>query len=108
MKINKMTAIILSIILIILLTGCVDDLVSTEVKEVNAFVTNVHSNRDGDWITVEYDGAKSCWDNAELCNAYESCLGKTIKCNMIVRTYESGKITKKLVYNQELIEQNNN
>lgn len=107
MNVRKITAIILSIILIILLTGCGNDLVSTEVKEVNAFVTNVYSTRYGDGITVEYDGAKNSWDNEGLYNYYKNCLGGTIKCYMIVRTYESGKVTKKLVYNQELIKQNN-
>ncbi len=103
MKANKIITIILSIILVVSLTGCNSGLVSTEVKEVNAFVTDVYANCFGYFITVEYDGVKNEWNNSELYSDYKNCLGKTIKCYMIIRIYESGEITKKLVYNQELI-----
>lgn len=103
MKTNKIISIIFSIILIISLTSCsYNNLVSTEVNEVDAFVTDMYEGRFEYFVTVEYDGAKNQWNNEEVYKAYDNRLGATIKCHMIIRTYENGRVTKELVYNQEL------
>ena len=104
MKIIKLTAIILSISMCILLTGCKSVLVNTEVEEVNAFVTKAYKSNYGSFVTIEYGGIQATWENPDLYGAYINRIGKIIKCNMIIRTYESGKITKELAYNVELIE----
>ena len=64
MKINKIIIVILCIILIVSLASCgAMDLVSTEAKEVNAFVTEIYCGVRGYFVTVEYDGARNQWNN---------------------------------------------
>lgn len=101
-----MKRIIVSILmmLMLVLVGCtVVTLVKTEVVVVDAIVTKAEWSGYGDsFIYVEYDGARNQWQSEDLYNKYKDHLGATIKCNLIIRTYDNGVISKTLVYDKSL------
>lgn len=86
------------------------ELVSEEVIEVNAVITEVDRDpmqiigkviypADYD-IYFEYEGIKGSWDvNKKTYELYEDKIGETIKCHLITRTYDDGstKVTLKVI-----------
>ena len=99
-----MKRIVAGILMMLILVGCTSvTLVKTEVVVVDAIVTKVEWSRYGDsFIYVEYDGARNQWQNEDLYDKYKDHLGATIKCNLIIRTYDNGAISKTLVYDKSL------
>lgn len=99
-----MKRIVAGILMMLILVGCTSvTLVKTEVVVVDAIVTKVEWSRYGDsFIYVEYDGARNQWQSEDLYDRYKDHLGATIKCNLIIRTYDNGAISKTLVYDKSL------
>lgn len=77
------------------------ELVSEEIIEVNAIITEVDYDPmlstgkalyppDYD-IYFEYEGIKGSWDvNKEIYRLYKDKIGETIKCYLITRIYDDG------------------
>ena len=86
------------------------ELVSEEVIEVNAVITEVDRDpmqyigkmlypADYD-IYFEYEGVRGSWDvSKETYRLYKDKIGETIKCYLITRTYNDGstKVTLKVI-----------
>lgn len=86
-----------------LFTGCI----STTPQKVDravvqAVVVDSGTSRGGRWIRVAYDGVVTSWDNQDLYNYYHTRHGATIQCVLVIYTYESGKTTRKLLYNEDI------
>jgi hypothetical protein len=103
---RKIISLILIVIVLLCFVGCAE-LISEEVIEVDAVVTEVDrdpmrrvgkSFRPADYdIYFEYEGIKGSWDvNRETYNSYKDKIGETIKCNLIIYTYDDGTIKRSL------------
>ena len=94
--------------LLSLFTGCeVSDPAKVEREIVEAIVINSGTGRGGHWIQVAYDGVCETWRSQDLYNYYHTRHGATVHCVLVIYTYESGRTTRSLLYNEDIIEGGN-
>lgn len=108
---KKILILLLITTTLLCLSSCAT-LISEEIIEVEAVITdvdrdptrligNVRHPADYD-IYFEYDGVSGSWDvNRTTYNMYKDRIGETIKCNLIIRTYDDGTIRKILEVKKE-------
>ena len=109
---KKILTLALIATMLLCFAGCAE-LISEEVVEVEAVITEVDRDpmryigktvypADYD-IYFEYEGIKGSWDvNKETYNLYKDKVGETIKCNLIIRTYEDGTVRRVLEVKKEV------
>lgn len=97
--------------MLLCITSCAA-LVSEEIIEVDAVITDVDRDpmryigkttypADYD-IYFEYEGIKGSWDvNKKTYELYKDKVGETIKCNLIIKTYDNGTIRQVLKVKEE-------
>ena len=102
----KKTLVLLLITMLLCFTSCAT-LISEEVIEVDAIITevdrdpprrvgNVTRPADHD-IYFEYEGVSGSWDvNRATYNFYKDKVGETITCNLFIRTYDDGTVRRVL------------
>ena len=107
---KKILAIIVSVIIATIVVDGVashlrtnNPLVSTMSEEVEAVITNAYMGPYGGRVYVEYDGISLHWEDNSLYETYKDHIGETVRCYLITRTFEDGKINRTLVYNENLI-----
>ena len=102
---KRIIAFLLALMLLASLCGCQAKILSTESEIVEAVVVKTSFNSraaGGYYITVAYGEASNTWQNQELYEYYRNRLGETITCYYITQTYDGGKTSHKLVYNEDL------
>lgn len=99
---KKMLSITLIVTMLLCLASCAT-LISEEIIEVEAVITEVDRDpmryigktlypADYD-VYFEYEGIKGSWDiSKETYELYKDKVGETIKCNLIIKTYDDGTI----------------
>lgn len=97
---KKITLLLLIITICCSFISCAE-LISEEIIEVDAIITQVDRDpmryigktlfpADYD-IYFEYEGVEGSWDvSKETYNLYKDKIGETIKCYLITRTYDDG------------------
>ena len=107
---KKILAIIVSVIVATIVVDGVashlktnNPLVSTISEEVEAVITNAYMSPHVGRVYVEYDDISLRWEDNDLYETYKDHIGETVRCYLITRTFENGKTTRKLVYNESLI-----
>lgn len=89
--------------LLTLFNGCeVSEPAKVEKEIVLAVVVASGHGRGGDWIQVAYNGDIVSWKSEELYNYYNTRHGANIQCVLVTYTYESGRIKRHLLYNEDL------
>ena len=108
---KKILTITLIATMLLCLTSCAT-LISEEVLEVEAVITEVDRDpmryigntvypADYD-VYFEYEGLKGSWDiSKETYEIYKDKVGETIKCNLIIKTYDDGTIRRVLKVKEE-------
>lgn len=103
---KKIPILALLVVMLLCFASC-EKLISEEVVEVEAIITEVDRDpmrmigktvypADYD-IYFEYEGIKGSWDvNKETYNLYKDKVGESIKCYLITHTYDDGTIRRVL------------
>lgn len=102
---KKIITLLLALVLLVSMCGCQPQILSTESEIVEAVVVKTSFNSravGGYYITVAYGEASNTWQNQELYEYYNRRLGETITCYYITQTFDGGKTTHKLVFNEDL------
>ena len=98
---------LISAITLSLFVGCeVSEPAKVDREIVEAVVVSSGHGRGGDWIKVAYDGVITSWSNEDLYKYYHTRHGATIKCILVTYTYESGRMKRKLLYNEDVENRN--
>lgn len=103
---KRIVTILLLFTLLFSLVGCGPKVTNTERQIVDAIVidTSVNTRWGYHYITVAYGEAEDTWydEHNVLYPYFKSRLGETIACYLITQTYENGKVTHELVFNEDL------
>ena len=109
---KKILIITLIATMLLCFTSCAA-LISEEIIEVDAVITDVDRDpmryigktlypADYD-IYFEYEGIKGSWDvNKKTYELYKDKVGETIKCNLIIKTYDDVTIRQVLKVKEEI------
>lgn len=102
---KKVIVLLLIISLTVSLCGCYHKIASVESEQVDAIIVDAYTSGRYNlyyYVEVCYEDACGYWENKYLYDYYNTRLGETIPCYMITTTYNSGKVKKELVYNEDI------